>query len=788
VAHAPDALQDDALDVPAPRAWTPELLAETALATIRELTQEVRRLVERTTDLSASLPLPDAARALRTWVDDLIASPEAQTRIATLEGLLASERGERDAIVHRAEARATAAEQLAGAAEERCAAVLHEAEMTRRAAAEGREAYARLENETATLRGWLADAQDRVAVLEAELRASMESAGLERQVAEKAQAARDAEWREQRATLEQTVRESEERRRLVEGELTRCRSELERCRLELDARAEALTHTAERDVVETDRAATVELDRLRAALADARAEHQATRSELTLATSRIATLTRVHEDVVAERGTLVADLAKATARETELRQALDARPATADLAVEVAHDEPAFPPLAIEDGAARALNATSDDTDDEDEPDDAAPVEVVATEDLAAIAADDDGDAPVEHIGADAADESAEPEPVDTASALDAADETADDEEATEFDAEPEAPAFDAQPAAASPWFTAAANDETLGDETPRDENEPPAAEESIAWAGTGTLDTSEPAASTADTTWEPPTLVSPAAWSGTTAATEVPSGLDVHGATSDLRDETPLDVTSHAAPDESDTVTDEAPVDTAAPAAAARPIAVLDGASQWDVDAPHAVLPLDAEAAVARVRELEPACCLVNVASPAALATARALRAAGLHTPLWGCVAGPDADAGVALGPLDVVARPITADGLHAQLGESLPAGSKVVAVGSDSATLIPLRQGLLASGASVRVAWNCAQANDLLKTRPNVLVVDLAQPAADTASFVATLVAAGPTHLVLVLPNDGTALPEFCRAIAATLDGGAGEARAALLARAGA
>jgi hypothetical protein len=198
-------------------------------------------------------------------------------------------------------------------------------------------------------------------------------------------------------------------------------------------------------------------------------------------------------------------------------------------------------------------------------------------------------------------------------------------------------------------------------------------------------------------------------------------------------------------------------------------------------------VLPLDAEAAAARVRELDPACCLVNVASPAALTTARALRADGIRTPLWGCVAG--ADGGVAIGPIDVLARPIAADGVQAQLGDALPAGTKVVAVGSESGTLIPLRQGLLAGGASVRVAWNCAQATDLVaSTRPHVLVLDLAQPPAETAAFVAALVAKGPTRLVLVLPGDGNALPEFCRAIVATLDPGAGEARAALLARAGA
>jgi predicted nucleic acid-binding Zn-ribbon protein len=280
------------------------------------------------------------------------------------------------------------------ALEQDCATALHDAEVARQVAAEVREAHARLENEARAFRSWLAEGQDRVAIVEAELASSTEAARRERQAAEKAQAERDAEWREERAGLEAACRRAHERSAELEAALARQQVELAACerrdatlRAELEAartRAHADPEQAlakaeleaewreERAVLEaacrqaqersaelesaltrhqdelaawerrdaTLRAeveaarirahddpeqalANAELDRLRAAVAEAETLLEATRSELTLATDRIATLSKTHDEIMADRSRLAADLAVAEERAADLERRVD---------------------------------------------------------------------------------------------------------------------------------------------------------------------------------------------------------------------------------------------------------------------------------------------------------------------------------------------------------------------------------------------------------------------------------------------------------------------------------
>src|SRR5262249_9104664 len=148
-------------------------------------------------------------------------------------------------------------------------------------------------------------------------------------------------------------------------------------------------------------------------------------------------------------------------------------------------------------------------------------------------------------------------------------------------------------------------------------------------------------------------------------------------------------------------------------------------------------VAPLGPEAAD-RVRETSPAVCVVNLAAPGALAAAVGLRTAGVATRLWACAIAADAADGLMLGAFDVVERPVDSERAGTRLAPLVNPGANVIMVGSESASLIPLRQGLLQAGMSVRTAWNRDQAVALADAvRPDLVVVDVAADAARAAEL---------------------------------------------------
>ena len=224
----------------------------------------------------------------------------------------------------------------------------------------------------------------------------------------------------------------------------------------------------------------------------------------------------------------------------------------------------------------------------------------------------------------------------------------------------------------------------------------------------------------------------------------------------------------------------DEPPVETFSPtpdadpapepAPTARALTILDAAEPWQTTEPQAsFVPLGPEAGE-RASEITADVCVVNLATPGVLATAAILRAAGLAVPFWACAIAADGDRAWSLGPFDVVVRPIDPEAVRRQLAPLAPAGGNVIMVGSESATQIPLRQGLLQAGMSVRTAWDRKQAGDLADAvQPDVVIVDLASEAAGGASLIIDLAARARPPLIVVVPGSTQQIEALESALAA-------------------
>jgi CheY-like chemotaxis protein len=176
-----------------------------------------------------------------------------------------------------------------------------------------------------------------------------------------------------------------------------------------------------------------------------------------------------------------------------------------------------------------------------------------------------------------------------------------------------------------------------------------------------------------------------------------------------------------------------------------------------------------------------------VNLAAGGTLATAAALRAARLDVPLWGCIVPAGIADGAALGRFDVLARPVVADAVYAQLAPGLAGSGRVVTVGSDGGMLLALRQGLSKTGVAVRTAWDFKQAGALLDAAmPDVVVLDLAQPALAAAEFVVRLLALEAGPRIVLVPAPAKDVDEFADALASLVGPVGGRSRADLLAAA--
>jgi hypothetical protein len=219
-----------------------------------------------------------------------------------------------------------------------------------------------------------------------------------------------------------------------------------------------------------------------------------------------------------------------------------------------------------------------------------------------------------------------------------------------------------------------------------------------------------------------------------------------------------------------------------------ARTVVILDAQLEWP-----AVTGLDVhvlapnQPVIARLKELAPGRCLVNLGAPSAVEAAAAIRASGLTMSLWGCVAAADGDRGFWVGVLDVLARPLDPDMVRAQLVGVAPKSARILAVGSDSETFIPLRQGLMKAGMSVSIAWDLKQAGELMEiVHPHVVVLDLALPARRAAAFVVELARAAAPPALIVIPGPPETLAAFSAAIGSLVPAEGARTRANLLRRA--
>jgi CheY-like chemotaxis protein len=205
-------------------------------------------------------------------------------------------------------------------------------------------------------------------------------------------------------------------------------------------------------------------------------------------------------------------------------------------------------------------------------------------------------------------------------------------------------------------------------------------------------------------------------------------------------------------------------------PASSPRSLVILGAAEPWQTTGTQAsFVPLGHEACE-QVGGLGADACLVNLATPGALATAAALRAFGLSIPFWACAIPADGDRAWALGPFDVVIRPIGPRRCAGSWRRSHRPAASVIMVGSESATQIPLRQGLLQAGMSVRTAWDRKQACDLADAvQPDVVIVDLASEAAGGANLIVDLAGRPRPPLIVVVPGTAQQIEALETALAA-------------------
>jgi hypothetical protein len=161
---------------------------------------------------------------------------------------------------------------------------------------------------------------------------------------------------------------------------------------------------------------------------------------------------------------------------------------------------------------------------------------------------------------------------------------------------------------------------------------------------------------------------------------------------------------------------------------------------------------------AAARLAEIGATRVIANLAAPGALDTLAVLRAAAARASCWGCLADPKANRGIALGMIEPAARPLDPDAVLVALAAHASKGARVVTVGTDVDALMSLRQAMARQGMSVSMAWDAGQAADLLAmVRPELVVIDLEQPARAAYGIVTRLAAADPVpRLVLIAAED--------------------------------
>ncbi|HLK12785.1 MAG TPA: GAF domain-containing protein [Candidatus Binatia bacterium] len=197
------------------------------------------------------------------------------------------------------------------------------------------------------------------------------------------------------------------------------------------------------------------------------------------------------------------------------------------------------------------------------------------------------------------------------------------------------------------------------------------------------------------------------------------------------------------------------------------RVVAVIDSDATWEGVALDgrtvALLAPDAELA-GRLAALAPERVVLNLAARDALGVLVGLRAAGCQARVWGCIANPATDRGVALGMIEPALHPLDPDAILAALGAFVTRGGRAITVGGEVDGFMSLRQALSRQGISVTMAWDAKQVLDLLPVvRPQAVVVDLDLARRDGYAIAAALGAVSPAPHAILLGGGEDAAAAF-------------------------
>jgi hypothetical protein len=236
------------------------------------------------------------------------------------------------------------------------------------------------------------------------------------------------------------------------------------------------------------------------------------------------------------------------------------------------------------------------------------------------------------------------------------------------------------------------------------------------------------------------------------------------------------------AAPPSAPAATVSAAASTAAPTpvpsgttagGGARSLLVLDVDEAWSAgEGSTLVVSVVApgDDVTARVAEIGPHRILVNLAAPGAFQAMVTLRAGGCAIRFYGCIARPDDEQTLLLGPVEPAPHRADPEVLVSLLTGYAPKAARIMAAGTDANTFISLRQALTRAGMSVSIAWDAKQASDLLEiVRPQLLVLDLGLPPRGAHGLVAQAAAGSPPPVAVLIPGPADPAAGF---LAAMLD----------------
>jgi DNA-binding response OmpR family regulator len=199
----------------------------------------------------------------------------------------------------------------------------------------------------------------------------------------------------------------------------------------------------------------------------------------------------------------------------------------------------------------------------------------------------------------------------------------------------------------------------------------------------------------------------------------------------------------------------------TPAPAASSKEttIVVLDAEPIWDGesrDGRRVVTVAPGDDVASRIAELMPDRIVVNLVPPKMLGTLVTLRRAGCTAPFWACLADVAAGRGVAVGMVEVAARPLDPDAVLASLGALAARGTRLVTIGDDVEGLVSLRHTLVRVGMAVSMGWDAKHAADLVPmVRPAAVVIDLDLPGGEGYGVFAQLSTVTPVPMAVLIES---------------------------------